>query len=303
MKEFIFITKQGSRVRRKDNQIVVYLGEEKIGAFPINRIKKVFIFGNIEISMPAVNFLLSKNAEIYLLSYSGKFKGIITHTKLESNYNLRLLQYDAFINEQKNLRTAKFFVMKKLNQIEKFTETQLLDLKQSLINAKSYNEILGIEGTASAFFFDVFRKNLKNKNLGFQKREYRPAKDPVNAVLSFVYSMFYSLIFSYFQAKGFDPYIGYLHKKRGTHAVLASDFMEIFRVNLSKIVLVVFNNEVLTENDFENSSNGCYLKEESLKKFLQVFKGNFIDSNKYISELEKETDEFIKVLGGTKWDL
>ncbi|NPA51790.1 MAG: CRISPR-associated endonuclease Cas1 [Aquificae bacterium] len=296
MKEIIFITKQGTKLKRKDNQIIAILGTEKIGAFPINRIKKIFLFGNIEITMPAVNFLLSKNAEIYLLSQVGNFKGLITNTKLESNYNLRLTQYRAFINENSNLETAKFFVLKKIISIEKFTQTDLKELKNGLSNAKRYKEILGIEGTASAFFFDTFRKNLKI-NLGFKKREYRPAKDPVNALLSFVYSLFYSLLFSFIKAKGFDPYIGYLHRKRGTHAVLASDFMEIFRVELSKFILILFNNEVFTPADFEKSTRGVYLKEESLRKFLEIFKENFIDQNKYISKMEQATNEFIKVLG------
>jgi CRISPR-associated protein Cas1 len=296
MKEIIFVITQGSKIKRKDNQIVVFSGEEKIGAFPINRIKNVFIFGNIEISMPAVNFLLSKDVDIYLLSATGKFKGIISNTKLKSNYNLRLNQYQVFIDTQKNLNTAKFFVLNKLQQIEKYTGTDLSYLKNSILNAKRYNEVLGIEGTASAFFFNELKNQIENKNLRFEKREYRPAKDPVNAVLSFVYSLFYGFLFSFLQAKGFDPYIGYLHKKRGTHAVLVSDFMELFRVELTKFAVVVFNKKFLTEEDFKNSSNGVYLKEESLKKFLELFKTNFIEGNKYISLMEKSVQIFIEFL-------
>jgi len=296
MKEIIFITKQGTKIKRKDNQLVVYLKDSKVGAFPINRIKKVFIFGNIEISMPAINFVLSKNAEIYLLSTTGKFKGLITHTKLESNYNLRLKQYEIYTDEKRNLKTAKFFVFRKIENIEKFTGTKLTDLKKLLINSENYNEVLGIEGTASSFFFTVLRDEIKDKNLGFERREYRPSKDPVNALLSFVYSLFYSLLFSILQAKGFDPYIGYLHKKRGTHAVLASDFMELFRVELSKFVIAIFNNEILVKDDFEFSSNGCYLKEENLRKFLEIFKTHFIDNKRYLIETEKAISEFVKVL-------
>ncbi len=296
MRDLIFITRQGTKIRRKDNQIVVYLNDNKIGAFPINQIKKLFLFGNIEISMPSINFLLSRDAEIYLLSNTGKFKGLITNTKLESNYNLRLKQYHSLINPTQNLKMAKYFVFRKIETIEKFTGTKLSDLKNLLMNSENYNEILGIEGTASAFFFTVLREELKDKNIGFEKREYRPAKDPVNASLSLVYSLYYSLLFSILQAKGYDPYIGYLHKKRGSHAVLVSDFMELFRVDLSKFVIVMFNNEFISKDNFTISSNGCYLKEDSLKKFLQAFKENYIDNKKYQSEMEKETKQFAEIL-------
>ncbi len=296
MKEIIFITKQGTKIRRKDNQIVLTENNHKTWAFPINRIGKLFIFGNIEISMPAINFLLSKNSDIYLLNLNGKFKGIITNTKLSSNYNLRLKQYEILRNPKKSLILAKFFVEEKIKGIEKLMGQDLKYYKDSLKHAKNYNEILGIEGSVSNLFFNFLKEILIDKNLGFQKREYRPSNDPVNATLSLVYSLFYSFIYSYLTAKGFDPYIGYLHKKRGTHAVLASDVMEIFRPKLSIIVIDMFNNKVLSKQDFNTTNKGCYFKEESLKNFLKIFHKSFIDNDNYKKDLENAITKLIKKL-------
>ena len=297
MKETVFITKQGVKIKRKDNQIVAFLKDEKVWSFPINRVKNVFIFGNIEISMPAINFLLSKDADIYLLSNTGKFKGIITNAKLESNYAFRLKQYRAFLDEDRRLKLAKFFVLKKLEKIENFTDNRLSDLKFRLKETKSYNEVLGIEGTASAYFFARFKDKLSKKNLGFGRREYYPAKDPVNATLSLVYSLFYGLLFSVLQSKGFDPYISFLHRKRGTHASFVSDFMEIFRVDLSNFVLAVFNRGILKKEDFEFEKNGCYLKNEKLKDSLEIFKQNFIDNGFFLTQTQKAIDDFLRTLG------
>lgn len=296
MKEIIFITKQGTKIKRKENQIILTENNEKIWAFPINRIDKLFIFGNVEISMPAINFLLSKNSNIYLLSLNGKFKGIITNTKLSSNYNLRLKQYEVLKNPKKSLSLAKFFVKEKIEGIENLMNKELKHYKNSLKYADSYNEILGIEGNVSNLFFSFLKDVLLDRSLGFQKREYRPSKDVVNATLSLIYSLFYSLIFSYLTAKGFDPYIGFLHKKRGTHAVLASDVMEIFRPQLSIIVIDMFNNKILSKEDFDITDKGCYFKEESLKKFLKIFHKNFIDNEKYKKDLETAVDKFLENL-------
>ncbi|WP_457642553.1 CRISPR-associated endonuclease Cas1 [Persephonella sp.] len=296
MKEIIFITKQGSKIRRKDNQIVVYLSDEKISGFPINRIDKLFLIGNIEISMPAINFLLSRNVDIYLLSQTGKFKGLISSTNLRSNYDLRLKQYRAFYTSKKNLQIAKFFVLKKIQEIQKFIEIDLSNLIDMLNNTSNYNEILGIEGKATALFFEKLKDFIKNKNLGFKKREYNPSLDPVNALLSFTYSLFYGLLFSIISSKGYDPYIGFLHRKRGTHAAFVSDVMEPFRVELSKFVAVLFNKEVITEDDFVPDVKGIYLKNNSLKKFLKIFNENYIEKNSYKPKTEKILSEIEKIL-------
>ncbi|MBK3332639.1 CRISPR-associated endonuclease Cas1 [Persephonella atlantica] len=296
MKEIIYITKQSTKIKRKDNQIAVYENREKIWSFPINRIDKVFVFGNIEISMPAVNFLLSRNVDIYLLSFNGKFKGLITNTNLGSNYSLRLKQYRAFSDENKSLQTAKFFVLEKINAVEEYTGEDFSYYKKALELSDSYNEILGIEGGVSNIFFQNFRERLKDDSLGFTKREYRPAPDPVNALLSLIYSMFYSLLFSFLSAKGFDPYISFLHKKRGTHASLSSDFMEIFRVKLSDFVLFLFNRGIFSKDDFISSESSYYLKEESLKKFVDLFHQNFITDRKYSKLFEEKVNDFVGIL-------
>lgn len=143
-------------------------------------------------------------------------------------------------------------------------------------------------GSVSVFFFSFLKALLLDKNLEFEKREYKPAKDVVNATLSLMYSLFYGFIFSYLTAKGFDPYIGFLHKKRGTHTVLASDIIEMFRPKLSIVVVDMFNKNFLSREDFERINKSFYFKENSLRKFLKIFHYNFIENKKYKELLEKK---------------
>ncbi len=294
MKEIIFITTQGSKLKRKDNQIVAFQEKEKIASFPVNRIEKLFIFGNVEITTSAVSFLLSRNVDIFLLSQTGKLKGVIT-TPLKSNYNNRLKQFRAYFSE-KNLHIAKFFVEKKINQIQKFTGQDLSDYLQMLKNTESYNQILGIEGNVSALFFDHFKEYLKDKDLGFERRQYNPPSDPVNALLSLTYSLFYSFLFSIALSKGYDPYVGFLHRKRGTHAAFVSDVMEAFRVDLTRFVGILFNSRFITAEDFNQENNAFYLKPGSLKKFLKIYHKNFIQDKDYKKQIEKIFLELEEIL-------
>ncbi|WP_457638983.1 CRISPR-associated endonuclease Cas1 [Persephonella sp.] len=179
MKEVIFITLQGAKIRRKDNQIAVVSGEDVVSSIPINRIESIFLLGNIELTLPAVNFLLSKKVDVYILSLTGKQKGIITNNTFSSNYRQRLKQYKAFIDSEHRLKLAKICVEEKLKKIEKFTGTSMKHMLNSLKTASSISQILGIEGTASNLMFEYFRQNLKNTS-GFKNRQYNPPPDPVN---------------------------------------------------------------------------------------------------------------------------
>ncbi|WP_457626010.1 CRISPR-associated endonuclease Cas1 [Persephonella sp.] len=293
MKEIIFITRQGVKLKRKDNQIVAVQEGKKISVFPVNRIDKLFLFGSVEITTSAVSFLLSKNVDIFLLSYSGRLKGVIT-SPLRSNYTLRLKQYEAFISP-KNIEIAKFFVFQKIKEIEKFINRQLPELKDKLMNTQDYAEILGIEGRASTLFFDRFKDFLKIKDLRFEKREYNPPPDPVNALLSLSYSIFYSLLFSITLSKGYDPYIGFLHKKRGTHGAFVSDIMEVFRVDLTRFVGALFNTGIITGEDFENNS-GYLLKNDSLKKFIRIYHENVIQNEIYMKKINQIFQQLEKML-------
>ena len=68
-----------------------------------------------------------------------------------------------------------------------------LDLLAKLIcqaeEAPSSESLLGIEGVAAETYFSRFENMLKTEKIGFsfENRNRRPPKDPVNAVLSYLY--------------------------------------------------------------------------------------------------------------------
>ncbi len=292
MKEIIYVLKQGSKIRRKDNQLIVFLDEIKIAEFPVNIIECLFIFGNIEITTSAVNFLLSKNIDIYLVNNSGKLKGIISSTNVKSNFNLRIRQYKAHFDNKKNIEMVKFFVNEKLLEICKLSDINYNEWSLRLKNATSYNEILGIEGSISHTFFKWFKEYIGKNRLGFEKRQYNPAPDPVNSVLSFTYTLIYNLLYSKVLAKGYDPYLGFLHKKKGTHAAFVSDVMESFRPEVTKFVGDLIKDEILTEADFVPDLKTFYFKESSLKNYLRIFNEEFLKNG----FLKKKADSFFKKL-------
>jgi len=149
LKQNYFISTQGTIVKRKDNQIVIYKKKEKLGEIPVNLIDNLFVFGNIHLSINAINFMLAHEIDIFLSTLGGKLRGLITNFYLKSDYKIRLKQYSAFNNANKKSKITKFIVSSKLQQIEKFSNLDLTFLKENLLYVSTYNEVLGIEGKSA----------------------------------------------------------------------------------------------------------------------------------------------------------
>ena len=88
---------------------------------------------------------------------------------------------------------------------------ELLLSIQSVGGATSLDSIRGIEGEAARRYFSVFNVMLKNNKMTFRGRVKYPPTDPVNALLSFSYSLITNECISALTSVGLDPYVGFLH--------------------------------------------------------------------------------------------
>lgn len=130
--------------------------------------------------------------------------------------------------------------------------------------------ILGMEGMASAAYFRCFGKLLSDpRQWPFPGRVKRPPTDPVNALLSFGYSLLTNKVASAVQLVGFDHYVGYLHSSFYGRPSLALDIMEEFRpIIVDSIVLNMLNHRMLTSQDFVVELGAYRLKDEKRRVFF-----------------------------------
>jgi CRISPR-associated protein Cas1 len=104
----------------------------------------------------------------------------------------------------------------------------LRDLEQRTSNPESLDGLLGLEGRGAALYFAALAASLPEE-WSFRGRQRHPAPDPVNALLSFGYTMLHHHLVSALIAAGLNPRIGLFHRERGTHCALASDLQEELR--------------------------------------------------------------------------
>jgi CRISPR-associated protein Cas1 len=146
--------------------------------------------------------------------------------------------------------------------------------------AGSLEQLRGYEGIAAKAYFDAWRSVL-DPQWGFGKRVRQPPTDPINAALSFGYTLLFYNVYSFIRARGLNVHVGFLHPLRAGHPALASDLMEEFRpLVVDALVFNLVLNGRLKPDDFTAPAaegEACLLREAASKQFIHAFEGK-IDS-------------------------
>lgn len=160
---------------------------------------------------------------------------------------------------------------KTVSQKEKDLKKNVVKLKgmiSNLDNMKTDMQVLrGMEGASTRIFYSVFSYLIKNDEFSFTGRNRRPPLDPVNALLSFVYTLLTNEVLSAIKACGLDPYMGALHEIRYGRPSLACDLVEEFRFIGERLTLGLINRKMIKTGDFvyREIKNLRFADEQELK--------------------------------------
>ncbi len=185
----------------------------------------IILSSNIIVNSKDLIKITKNGINIILINNHTNSSSIITSTK-QKNGELKQKQYEAL---SRRIDIAKYIISEKLKR-----HTFNLRANGIVIDIKKYLEkleicddvqtILGIEGAFSreyfGHYFTLFPKKLHNS-----KRTKRPPQDPINALLSFFYTILYNIITIRLLGFGFDPSISYLHVPFRNHNALSSDLL------------------------------------------------------------------------------
>jgi CRISPR-associated protein Cas1 len=214
--------------------------------------------------------LTKNNISILLVSYNNDNFSIINSANTKNGDN-KLAQYNALENR---LNIAKYYIKQKfISHQEQLKANNINEdfsyYLQQIENTNAINDLMGYEGSFAKDYFKYFF-NLIPKNMHKSKRTKRPPQDPVNAVLSYWYSLYYQIITIKLISYGFEPSIGYLHTPFRSHNALSSDILEVFRAAINQAVISLFKNNLLQIEDF-SKKGGVYLKYDGRKKIWREF--------------------------------
>ena len=150
---------------------------------------------------------------------------------------------------------------------------QLKELLPRMIEETSLDRLRGLEGAGATLYFGAFDQLILGEKplFSFQTRNRRPPLDPVNAMLSFAYSLLTHDCASALESVGLDAYVGFLHRDRPGRTSLALDLMEELRPCMAdRFVLTLINNRVIHKKDFEFRENSAvFLNDAGRRAFLK----------------------------------
>ncbi|CAG1771180.1 partial CRISPR-associated exonuclease Cas4/endonuclease Cas1 fusion, partial [uncultured bacterium] len=115
-------------------------------------------------------------------------------------------------------------------------------------------------------------KGVAAEDFDLEGRNRRPPKDPVNALLSFCYSLLSKDVALAVVVAGLDPLIGFLHRPRYGRPALALDLMEEMRPLVAdSTVVTALNTGAIVMDDFVRTPVGCTLTPGGRKKLLMAY--------------------------------
>lgn len=173
------------------------------------------------------------------------------------------------------------------------TATHLAHRVESALAATDLDALRGVEGDAADAYFQTFNHllTIDDPGLRFTTRSRRPPLDPINALLSFLYSLLAHDVRSACESTGLDAAVGFLHRDRPGRPGLALDLMEELRPVLAdRLALSLFNRRQLSEADFVREPSGAVqLKQDSRKTVLLAWQQRKQDELKHPFTEEKIT--------------
>lgn len=303
----LYVTEPGTRVYKENDRLIIKRGEDVLDAVPFIKVEQVVLVGRgVSVTTAALHALTKRGVAVIYLSGSGRFLSRVTG---QEHKHSRLRQRQAVLaeNQQFALLAASGIVYGKVtNQrvlVQRHSERApwsrdalagMDAMIQRTRQADNLDQLRGYEGQGAREYFSLLRRLFKppvdGQNWGFERRVYYPPTDPINALLSFSYSLLLRDMTTACELIGLDPYIGFFHVIDYGRPSMALDLMEEFRpIVANSIVLEAVNRPFVALRDFElvdlgeaeqerpadqeprASTRAVYLAREGREKLVQLY--------------------------------
>ena len=289
----LYVTSEDAYLSLDGENVVVNRDKQEIARFPLHNLSGILCFSYAGASPALMGACAKREIALSFCAPSGRF---LARTVGEENGNvlLRREQYRIADDPRRSCRIARSMILGKLYNArwsvertrrdhpdrvdpERFVGVSktLQGLLPLVSEESSLESLRGLEGTGATAYFSVFEDMIlrDKETFFFRGRNRRPPMDPVNAMLSFAYTLLNNSCASALESVGLDAYVGFLHRDRPGRTSLASDLMEELRPCFAdRFVLTLINNRVVRGDDFRQSESGAVLlTDEGRRKFLKAW--------------------------------
>ncbi|EFI34766.1 CRISPR-associated protein Cas1 [Desulfonatronospira thiodismutans ASO3-1] len=263
--ERVYILEDGVYLRKNGDNLVLTKNRQTLEEIPVRNLKQMVLAGYAALSGSVLQVLMQNRVETVFLDKNWRFQGRLNVDE-HKHVQRRIDQYRNLSDPEFVAESARILVHGKLENMARMLQVRGKRMKNQELLSKAaairalgkelgslqdVELIRGCEGHASRLYFQVFDHLLTNKNFSFKGRSKRPPKDPVNALLSFVYTLLTNEVQTAVKTVGLDPYLGALHVIDYGRPSLACDLVEEWRAFLGdRLVLGLINKKSISVDDF-----------------------------------------------------
>ncbi len=310
----LYVNTQGVKLGIKEGEVYVEKEGKIISNYPSKLIRVIFLFGNINLTTPAIKFFLKNQINVIFLSSQGDYIGMLKSID-DKNYFLKYRQYEIFNNEKfinKKNKLIRIFLDEKINNqyqllynhLKNYSQLDLIkpyqqkisELKEILKNTEKFEDFIGIEGYLNKEYFNYLKYCFRSEDLKFHQRTHYPPKDEINSLLSFGYTLIINLITGFIYSYNLDPYIGFLHKNDYYRPNLSLDIIEPFRSLIDKLVLKLINLKIIKKEDFEKNNDKILIKSESIKKIIAIYESEIVKNEEILEKISEKVKLVLKII-------
>lgn len=289
----LYITLPDVYLSTSGENIVIKQDDKILVRYPFHNLEDIVLFSYLGMSPKLIQKCMNYGIGICYLTPTGRFIGRL-RGETKGNILLRRQQYRISDDDEESLKISKNIICAKIYN-EKWTveryirqyehridsnnlenaSAYLTELMKKAINVKDMDELRGIEGLAQVTYFGCFEDMILNQkeDFKFEMRTRRPPLNPINAMLSYIYSILSNDVASSLESVGLDAYAGIMHTDRPGRISLALDLVEEFRAPIAdRFVLSLINMNQIKADDFIYEDNGAVIiKDDSKKEIIKLW--------------------------------
>jgi CRISP-associated protein Cas1 len=282
---YLYITEQAATVRKSGDRFLVEKSGQVLADLPYHKLEAILLFGGVQVTSQALGEMLEKRITVSFFSRSGRYRGSAV-APVGKDVHLRLAQYALAVDGAASLPLAQRLVAGKIANAahvlaryagrnatdESPALASLADLEKRTAETPSPEVLMGIEGAAARLYFPRLMAYQRSE-FAWPGRVKYPSTDPINALLSFTYTLLTQEMSGMLEGHGLDPACGFHHQPDYGRPSLALDLIEPFRGPVAdRLVVTILNKKMMTEADFYvGEGKAVFLKEESLRQFFDWY--------------------------------
>ena len=287
----LYISTQGAYLHRDGECVVVAVEKQERLRTPIHMLGSVVCFGQVSCSPHLLGFCAESGVSVAFLSENGRYWASVVGP-VSGNVLLRRAQYRASEDLAVCVPIVRAIVAGKIANSRTVLQRALRDhggksdmarvenavvwlgnRLRALEVTNTVDELRGIEGEVARTYFGCFNDLIvaQREDFAFHERSRRPPLDPVNALLSFLYTLLVHDVRGACESVGLDPQVGFLHRDRPGRPSLALDIMEELRAPIAdRLALSLINLRQVSASGFRKDAAGGIAMDDDTRKTLLV---------------------------------